>query len=423
MLPVEGPIKGLWQCTIPALVTGGCAIPEGTEVAVSRSNLRYWISRVGFDGFRFDAVACMLFKDHGVGRSFSGDYGEYFGFLIDDHAVTYLTLAHHLLEELLPGQATTIAEDVSGFPGLCRPVSEGGIGFTYRLGLGIPDMWFELLKEHSNLDDNMPAFIGRMLSSLMGRRATLGERTISYVESHDQCIVGGSTTAQWLFAGDIYTCMSKFQTATPRVDMAMAWHKLLRMLTHTIGGEGYLSKLCFLGNPPADLRSDFMGNEFGHPEWVDLPADHNQYSQAHAYRKWSLSEDNSLRYSQLLGFDRALNEREDAVGWLSSLPAEILLHDEEKRHLVYSRNDLLFVFNLHQEASWTDNVPAPSPGVYENKLDTDEGWYGGQGRASRIAVARMSSCETEGNIETHILFDDITIPPRTGILFRKESSS
>ncbi|EIW67720.1 hypothetical protein TREMEDRAFT_40356 [Tremella mesenterica DSM 1558] len=366
-------------------------------------NLRYWITRVGFDGFRFDAVTAMIYRDHGLNRSFTGRYDEYFGSHIDDHAITYLMLANHLLDLLAPGQLTTIAEDVSGYPSLCIPVSEGGIGFTYRLALGIPDCWFDLLRRESDMDAQSLGFIAKILGSLMLRRANLGEPSIAFVESHDQCIVGGSTAAQWLFAGDIYSCMSRFQEATPRVEMAMAWHKLMRMLTHTLGGEGYMN---------------FMGNEFGHPEasWIDLPSDNNHYSQDRAYRKWNLVDDTTLRFEQLHGFDQALNDREEQYHWLSALPGDVLLHEEAKRHLVYVRADLLFIYNLDGEKSWTGPVPAPKAGRWANALDTDEGWYGGKGQTSREVLAIVTT-----RTGAKATINNCFIPPRTGAIFRHVS--
>jgi len=260
-------------------------------------------------------------------------------------------------------------------------------------------MWFDLLKADADFDRQPMGFITKILSNLMSRRAELGERSVAFVESHDQCINGGSATAQWLFGGDIYSCMSKFQQPTTRVQMAMSWHKIMRMLTHTLGGEGCLT---------------FMGNEFGHPEWLDLPGPHNGYSTDHGYRKWNLVDDTSLRFEQLRGFDQALNDRENEYQWLSAAPAKILLHDETRRQLVYTRARLLFVYNLHSDRTWAGPVPAGEPGRYNDVLDSDEGWYGGEGQTSRqvVAVAAPRGSQYPASII------NCAIPPRTGVIFR-----
>jgi 1,4-alpha-glucan branching enzyme len=99
-----------------------------------------------FDGYRFDGVTSMLYKHHGIGTGFSGNYNEYFGPDCDVDAVVYLMLANHLLHALVH-PVLTIAEDVSGMPALGRPVWEGGVGFDYRLAMAIPDKWIKLMKE------------------------------------------------------------------------------------------------------------------------------------------------------------------------------------------------------------------------------------------------------------------------------------
>lgn len=55
-------------------------------------------------------------------------------------------LANTLIHKIRPF-AITIAEDVSGFPTLCRTIRDGGVGFDYRLGMFLPDMWIKLLKD------------------------------------------------------------------------------------------------------------------------------------------------------------------------------------------------------------------------------------------------------------------------------------
>lgn len=159
------------------------------------SNLRWWIEEYRFDGFRFDGVTSMLYKHHGIGQGFSGGYHEYFGDQVDEEALVYLMLANklvQLLEEkavdsespppppslVLSNSSThsdesfnlprlvTIAEDVSGYPAMCRPVDEGGLGFNARLGMAIPDKWIKILKEVP--DDHWD--MGNIIHTLTNRR-------------------------------------------------------------------------------------------------------------------------------------------------------------------------------------------------------------------------------------------------------------
>jgi 1,4-alpha-glucan branching enzyme len=213
------------------------------------SNCRYWVDEFGFDGFRFDGVTSMLYHHHGIGTGFTGNYSEYFGLQVDEESILYLQLANDFLHRSYPF-LTTISEDVSGMPGMCRPVSEGGIGFDFRLGMAVPDMWIKLLKEQKDEDWN----IGHICHTLENRR--YGEKVIAYAESHDQALVGDKTLAFWMMDAQMYTNMSILSERTDVIDRGMALHKMIRLLVHALGGEGYLN---------------FIGNEFGHPEWLDFP--------------------------------------------------------------------------------------------------------------------------------------------------------
>ena len=215
-----------------------------------------------FDGYRFDAVTSMLYHHHGIGIGFSGDYKEYFGTHIDMDGVVYLMLANELVHSISPG-AITVAEDVSGMPTLCRLVSEGGIGFDFRLSMFIPDMWIKIMKELKDDDWSM----GHIAHSLTNRRWK--EKCVAYSESHDQAIVGDKTLAQWLFDNEIYSGMNVHHQMSLRVDRGMALHKMIRLLTCGLGGEAYLN---------------FMGNEFGHPEWIDFPREGNGFSYHYSRR-------------------------------------------------------------------------------------------------------------------------------------------
>jgi 1,4-alpha-glucan branching enzyme len=160
-------------------------------------------------------------------------------------------LSNHIVHTINP-DAIMIAEDVSGMPTLCRTVEEGGIGFDFRLNMYIPDMWIKLIKETKDEDWNM----GHISHAMTNRRRF--EKCVGYCESHDQAIVGDKTIAMWLFDADIYTGMSHIegQASSLRVDRGMALHKMIRLITLSLAGDAYLN---------------FMGNEFGHPEWIDFP--------------------------------------------------------------------------------------------------------------------------------------------------------
>eukprot|EP01102_Stenamoeba_stenopodia_P008673 TRINITY_DN2520_c0_g1_i5.p1 TRINITY_DN2520_c0_g1~~TRINITY_DN2520_c0_g1_i5.p1 ORF type:complete len:605 (-),score=100.96 TRINITY_DN2520_c0_g1_i5:46-1860(-) len=249
------------------------------------SNLRWYMEEYKFDGFRFDGITSMMYTHHGLAHDFSKGYPEYFDdALVDEDCMTYLILANSMLHELYP-DVITIAEDVSGMPTLCRPVPEGGVGFDYRLGMAIPDKWIELLKETKDEDWN----VGNIIWTLTNRRYK--EATIAYAESHDQALVGDKTLAFWMMDKEMYYNMSLFQPANPIVERGLALHKLIRLITFALGGEGYLT---------------FMGNEFGHPEWIDFPRAGNNDSYDKARRRWDLMRDENLRYKFLRNFDKAM---------------------------------------------------------------------------------------------------------------------
>merc|ERR1719369_2677675 len=265
------------------------------------SNLKLWIDEYGFDGFRFDGVTSMLYHNRGLGQSFSGDYNEYFGLNTDTEALVYLMLANHLVHRLIPN-AITIAEDVSGMPALCRPVPEGGTGFDYRLSMAVPDMWIKILKEQSDEDWD----IANIVHTLTNRRWM--EACIGYCESDDQALVGDKTIAFWLMDKDMYTGMSALHPCNGVVERGIALHKIIRLLTHGLSGEGYLN---------------FIGNEFGHPEWLDFPRVGNNESYHYARRQFNLPEDDTLRYKHLNEFDSAMNLLEEKCGWLAAAPAYV----------------------------------------------------------------------------------------------------
>ncbi|KAJ8256686.1 hypothetical protein COCON_G00188380 [Conger conger] len=359
------------------------------------SNLRWWMEEYRFDGFRFDGVTSMLYHHHGLGTGFSGDYSEYFGLQVDEDSLVYLMVANHILHTLYP-DCITIAEDVSGMPGLCRAVTEGGCGFDYRLAMAIPDKWIQILKEYKDEEWNM----GNIVYTLTNRR--YGENCIAYAESHDQALVGDKSLAFWLMDKEMYTNMSALIPMTPVIDRGIQLHKMIRLLTNSLGGEGYLN---------------FMGNEFGHPEWLDFPRKGNNESYHYARRQYDLLDTNSLRYSQLYAFDRDMHRTEDKYGWLASGPAFISAKHEGDKVIVFERANVIFVFNFHPTESYSNyRVAVSSPGKYKIKLDSDEGQYGGHGRLDHNTEFFTEAVPFNGRSHSMMVY----LPCRTALVLANE---
>lgn len=313
------------------------------------SNCRYWIDEYHADGYRFDGVTSMLYTHHGLEKAFTG-YKDYFGSDVDQDALTYLALANHLIHDIKPS-ALTIAEDMSGYPGLASPHD---IGFDYRLSMGVPDLWIKTLKEQKDEDWNL----SNLFHELTAKRPE--EKVISYAESHDQALVGDKTLIFRLIDKDIYEHMSAEDTNLT-VERGIALHKLIRLLTASLHGGGYLN---------------FMGNEFGHPEWIDFPREGNDWSYAYARRQWSLVDSKKLKYQWLGAFDAAMLS---TIRTLSSPTGYVTIH-EKNRTLSFERDGYIFVFNLSPTQSYTTlSVPAPA-GAYHIVLDTDNPSFGGQDR-------------------------------------------
>ena len=320
------------------------------------SNVKYWLDEFHFDGYRFDGVTSMIYTHHGYTEFDRRD--KYFTDVNGD-ALAYLTLANKLVHDFRPG-AVTIAEDVSGMPGMCAPVPDGGVGFDYRLGMAVPDFWIKLLKEVPDEEWN----IWEMWHMMVDRLGTV--KTVAYCESHDQALVGDKTLAFRLMDKQMYTDMNR-SAENLVIDRGMALHKLIRLFTISLAGDAYLN---------------FMGNEFGHPEWIDFPREGNGWSYAHARRQWSLSTNGFLRYSFLGEFDKAMIGLMRRYGVLASGFAYNHLMDEMNKTIVYShRGDLLFVFNWHPQRSIPGyEVPVPAPGRYRIVLSSDAKRFGGYGR-------------------------------------------
>lgn len=368
-----------------------------TEYEVLRfliSNLRWWHDEYAFDGYRFDGVTSMLYHSRGIGEGFSGDYNEYFGLNVDTDAVIYLALANRLMHTISKDMVT-IAEDVSGMPALCRPVNEGGVGFDYRLGMAIPDKWIELLKECRDEDWD----IGNIVHTLSNRRWM--ENTVAYAESHDQALVGDKTIAFWLMDKEMYTNMSTMSHNSLIIDRGISMHKLIRMITHSLGGEAYLN---------------FIGNEFGHPEWLDFPRVGNNDSYHYARRQWNLVDDENLRYKFLNEWDRAMNMTEQKYGWLSSDHAYVSWKHQGDKVVAFERAGLVFVFNFHGTQSFTDyRVGVEVAGKYKIILSSDDTEFGGHDRLDKSVEFVTDPFGHAGRRN----FIQVYIPTRTVIVLAK----
>ncbi len=353
------------------------------------SNLKYWMETFHFDGFRFDGVTSMLYHDHGLGSAFT-DYSMYFSMNTDVEAVTYLQLANELIHEFNP-HALTIAEDMSGMPGMCLPIADSGIGFDYRLSMGVPDLWIKTIKESKDEDWD----IGKLWYELTGRRPK--EKNIGYAESHDQALVGDKTIMFRLCDAEMYTHMNKFGGSLI-VDRGIALHKMIRLLTASLAGEGYLN---------------FMGNEFGHPEWIDFPREGNGWSYHYCRRQWSLVDNPDLRYRELNDFDKAMLRLLKEEKILDQSPINRWTHQDDKI-LIYTKGDIVFAFNFNPTTSFDGYfVPVGLPGEYGVILSSDDGIYGGFSR-----------------IDTTVRYDAFTtpddwvgfkcyLPSRTAVVFKK----
>ncbi|KAF4632758.1 hypothetical protein G7Y89_g5371 [Cudoniella acicularis] len=361
------------------------------------SNLRFWMDEYHFDGFRFDGVTSMLYTHHGIGTGFSGGYHEYFGPSVDDDGIVYLMLANEMLHQLYP-EMITIAEDVSGMPALCLSLSLGGVGFDYRLAMAIPDMWIKILKEKKDDEWDMAS----IAFTLTNRRH--GEKTIAYCESHDQALVGDKSIMMHLCDAQMYTNMSTLTEFTPIIERGMALHKMIRLLTHALGGEGYLN---------------FEGNEFGHPEWLDFPRAGNDNSFWYARRQFNLTEDHLLRYQFLNEFDAGMNNTEQKYGWLHSPQAYISLKNETDKVIVFERAGLVFAFNFHPTQSFPDyRIGIEVPGTYRVVLNSDSKQYGGFERID--SGTRFFTTPFEWNGRKN--FTQVYLPTRTVTVLALEST-
>ncbi len=361
------------------------------------SNCKYWLEEFHFDGFRFDGVTSMLYYNHGLGQAFGG-YGDYYNGGQDTNAITYLTLANKLIHEVNPN-AITIAEEMSGMPGLALPFADGGMGFDYRMAMGIPDYWIKTLKEKKD-EDWHPTSI---FWELTNRRAD--ERTISYVESHDQALVGDKTVIFRLIDKEMYWHMMVGDT-NATVARGIALHKMIRLVTAASINGGYLN---------------FMGNEFGHPEWIDFPREGNGWSYKYARRQWDLVDREDLQYQFLNNFDNAMIELIGGTYNFQDLPVRKLWEKDDDQVLAFMRGDLVFVFNFNPFKSFTDyGILAPG-GVYLTALSSDNPNFGGFGNIDETVehITTRDELYAPAGVEWLKLY----LPARSAMVLRRKKAT
>ncbi len=319
------------------------------------SNCKFWLDEYRFDGFRFDGVTSMLYYSHGLGEAFTS-YNDYYNGNQDDNAICYLTLANRVIHEVNPN-AITIAEEMSGLPELASSFEDGGIGFDYRMAMGIPDYWIKLIKEKRDEEWNP----GQIFHELTNRR--MSEKTVSYAESHDQALVGDKTIIFRLIDSDMYWHMQIGDT-TLNVNRGVALHKMIRLITATTINGAYLN---------------FMGNEFGHPEWIDFPRTGNGWSYKYARRQWSLLENERLLYHCLNDFDKAMIHLINQCPQFNLTPITLLWDKSDDQVLAYQRNDLVIIYNFNPTRSFSDYGILTTQGTYHIVLNSDSKRFGGFG--------------------------------------------
>ena len=352
------------------------------------SNLKFWLEEYHFDGFRFDGVTSMLYHDHGLGTDFNSN-DKYFSMNTNVDAISYLQLANELIRQVKPN-AITIAEDMSGMPGMCLPIEDGGIGFDYRLAMGLPDMWIKATKTQDEFWD-----INKMWGDMCLRRP--GENSVAYVESHDQALVGDKAMIFRLADANMYTDMEK-TTHNPIIDRAIALHKMIRLFTLAGGGEAYLN---------------FMGNEFGHPEWIDFPREGNGWSFHYCRRQWSLRDNGLLKYQWLNDFDYDMVHLCKRHKIFRQGMANLMLMKAPEQMLCFARCDLFFVFNFHSSNSLEHILIPVYPDTKELvvKFSSDDEKYGG---FSQVAHMTYPIKEFDG-----VRYAELYIPARTAIVLRE----
>jgi 1,4-alpha-glucan branching enzyme len=357
------------------------------------SNCRFWLDEYHFDGFRFDGITSMLYLHHGLSKAFTS-YEDYFDGSVDEDALCYLALANKVIHEVRP-DAATIAEDVSGMPGLAAAAENGGVGFDYRFAMGVPDYWIKLIKEVP--DENWP--MGNLWHELTNRR--MDEKTISYAESHDQALVGDQSIIFRLIGADMYEHMHRDDEHIG-ADRGVALHKMIRLITLATAGNGYLN---------------FMGNEFGHPEWIDFPREGNNWSFKYARRLWQLMDDSDLKYRYLARFDREMVSLAQNFKLLETPNIHLLHEHSDDKVVIFERAGLILAFNFHPQQSFTDYRTEAPPGKYRMIFTSDAPQYGGH---DRLVPGQEHFTLNEKDQDYDLFYLSLYLPSRTTLVLQKE---
>ena len=358
------------------------------------SNCRYWLEEYKFDGFRFDGVTSMIYYNHGLEKNFTS-YDDYFDGGQDEDALIYLYLANKMIHSFKPG-LLTIAEEMSGMPGIASSTDKGGYGFDFRLSMGVPDMWIKLVKESPDESWDM----GHLIHELSQHRPE--ERVISYCESHDQALVGDKTLIFRMLDAEMYTGMTKaYHSFT--IDRGIALHKMIRLITFSAAGGGYLN---------------FMGNEFGHPEWIDFPREGNNWSYKYARRQWPLAENDDLKYTYLLKFDNRMVRLHKEYKMLDDIIVNRVYENNYDKVIAFMRGEFLLVFNFHPSNSFTD-YGIPIKGKFRIVLDSDDPEFGGFNRINRNQIY-FSTRKVSRAILDYPLYLYLYLPSRTALVLKRE---
>jgi len=359
------------------------------------SNCRFWLEEYKFDGFRFDGVTSMIYYNHGLEKNFT-TYDDYFDGGQDEDALVYLYLANKMIHDLKP-DAITIAEEMSGMPGIASETSKGGCGFDFRLSMGVPDLWIKLVKDTP--DENWD--MGHLIHELTQHRPE--EKIISYCESHDQALVGDKTLIFRMIDAEMYTGMTKsYHSFT--IDRGIALHKMIRLITFSTSGGGYLN---------------FMGNEFGHPEWIDFPREGNNWSYKYARRQWQLASNKDLKYSYLLKFDNAMVKLHKEYKLLDNIGIYRIYENNYDKVIAFSRGEFLLVFNFHPVNSFTD-YGIPVKGKFRIILDTDDAVFGGFDRISRHSYYTSIRKAEKSTLDLPFYLY-LYLPSRSALVLKRET--
>ena len=194
----------------------------------------------------------------------------------------------------------------------------------------------------------------------------------------------------------MYTDMNK-DCHNPRIDRAIALHKMIRLFTLAGGGEAYLN---------------FMGNEFGHPEWIDFPREGNGWSFHYCRRQWSLKDNGFLKYQWLGDFDEDMIALSKGSRIFDQRMGDLLLNKQPEKTLAFYRHGLLFAFNFHPSMSLTNVlIPVPKPGEYTVALCTDDAKYGGFGQIAHMAYPTK---DFDG-----VHYVELYLPARTAVVLKE----